>query len=129
MSTIGAGPVLAAATAPAVGTSSLALHAKAITDVPTLPAGFPAHLSHELAWAGSDFSKTSKHILVLNDVDHAEIKAALDSYKCTCFPPQPALPGFVWLTRPGSARSRWRPRGAFQLPAADSGPEARGAQP
>jgi hypothetical protein len=81
MSTIGAGPVLAAATAPAVGTSSLALHAKANTDVPTLPAGFPAHLSHELAWAGSDFSKTSKHILVLNDVDHAEIKAALDSYK------------------------------------------------
>jgi hypothetical protein len=64
-----------------VGTASLALHAKANADVPTLPAGFPAHLPDELAWTGSDFSKSSEHILLLDDVHHAEIKAALQSYK------------------------------------------------
>ena len=89
MSTIGAGPVLAAATAPIVDTTSLALPTKAKTDVPALPPGFPTHLEAGLAWTGSDFNKTSEHILVLNDTHHAEIKAALASYKCE-LPPQPS---------------------------------------
>jgi hypothetical protein len=90
MSTVATGPVLAATAAPVLGTASLALHAKASADVvkleasgnlTNLPTGFPAHLPGELAWTGSDFSKSSEHILVLDDVHHAEIKAALESYK------------------------------------------------
>ena len=77
MSTVAAGPVLAAATAP-----NLVLPAKTKTDVPALPPGFPARLNDKLAWTGSDFSKTSEHILVLNPVHHGEIRAALESYKC-----------------------------------------------
>lgn len=85
MSIASAGPVLAAATA-LVGTPNLALHGKTNADVPTLPAGFPAHLPDKLAWAGSDFSKTSDHILTLSGTHHTEIRAALESYKCGCFP-------------------------------------------
>ncbi|KAK4153400.1 hypothetical protein C8A00DRAFT_15390 [Chaetomidium leptoderma] len=81
MSTTGAGPVLAAAPAPVVGTPILASHGKVTADFPSLPTGFPTHLSAELAWAGSDFSKASDHILVLSNIHHAEIKAALESYK------------------------------------------------
>jgi hypothetical protein len=75
------GPVLAAATASAAPASGLSLHAKAKVDVPTLPAGYPAHLQHELAWSGSDFAKTSEHILILDDTYQAEVKAALECYK------------------------------------------------
>lgn len=75
------GPVLAAATASAAPISGLSLHAKVQADIQTLPAGFPAHLPHDLAWSGSDFTNTSEHILVLDDAHHAEIKAALESYK------------------------------------------------
>ncbi|EAQ93631.1 hypothetical protein CHGG_01866 [Chaetomium globosum CBS 148.51] len=81
MSIASAGPVLAAATAPVVGTPNLALHAKTNADVPTLPAGFPAHLPDKLAWTGSDFNKTSDHILNLSGTHLAEIRAALGSYK------------------------------------------------
>ncbi|KAL2198948.1 hypothetical protein P885DRAFT_58358 [Corynascus similis CBS 632.67] len=70
------------ATAPVVGTPNLALCAKTNTDAPALPAGFPSHLPHKLAWTGSDFKDSSDHILVLNDVHVAEIKSALESYKC-----------------------------------------------
>ena len=92
MSTIGAGPVLAAATAPVVDMTNLALPTKAKTDVPALPPGFPTHLEAQLAWTGSDFNKTSEHILVLNDTHHAEIKAALASYKCDRPPAKLLLP-------------------------------------
>ncbi|KAH6853402.1 hypothetical protein B0I37DRAFT_5506 [Chaetomium sp. MPI-CAGE-AT-0009] len=81
MSTVSAGPVLAAAAASVVCTPNLALHAKTNADVPTLPAGFPTHLPDKLAWTGSDFSKTPNHILNLSGTHHAEIRAALESYK------------------------------------------------
>lgn len=80
MSTITAGPVFATATVP-----NVVLPAKAKTEVPALPPNFPAHLDAELAWTGSDFDNTSEHVLVLSDTHHAEIKAALKSYKCECF--------------------------------------------
>jgi hypothetical protein len=79
MSTASAGPVLAAAAAVTV-----TLPVKAKTDVPALPPGFPTHLKADLAWTGSDFTKSSEHVLVLNDTHHAEIKAALESYKGMC---------------------------------------------
>lgn len=85
MSTLTAGPVLAAATAPLVGNPGRVLPAKTKTDVPALPPGFPARLGDKLAWAGSDFSKTSEHILVLDPVHLDEIRAALESYKCKRF--------------------------------------------
>ncbi|KAK3309553.1 uncharacterized protein B0T15DRAFT_6238 [Chaetomium strumarium] len=71
----------AATTAPIIGTASLASPAKASTEVAALPPGFPARLADELAWTGRDFAKSSDHILTLDDVHHAEIKAALESFK------------------------------------------------
>jgi hypothetical protein len=86
MSTIAHGPVLAAS---ALANPNLSLHATAKAGVPTLPAGFPARLPDELAWTGSQYSRTSDHIFVLDDVHHAELKAALESYKCKHPPPPP----------------------------------------
>lgn len=98
MSPVAAGPILAAAAAPVVSTTDLALRAKPNADVPTLPAGFPAHLSHELAWTGSDFDHSSGHILVLNDIHHSEIATALESYKCQSPPPHQHLSSLYVLT-------------------------------
>lgn len=84
MSTLGSGPILAAAVPPNVGSSSLASPAKPSADVPALPPGFPARLTAKLAWTGSDFSQTTDHILVLTDTEHAEIRAAVESYKGEC---------------------------------------------
>ncbi|KAH6634060.1 hypothetical protein B0J18DRAFT_415162 [Chaetomium sp. MPI-SDFR-AT-0129] len=81
MSPVAAGPILAATATPVVSAPDLALRAKPGADVPTLPAGFPVHLSHELAWTGSDFDHSSDHILVLNDTHHSEIATALENYK------------------------------------------------
>jgi hypothetical protein len=81
MSTITHGPVLAAV-ASILANPNLSLHATAKAGVPTLPAGFPTRLPDELAWTGSQYSKTSDHIFDLDDVHHAEIKGALESYKC-----------------------------------------------
>lgn len=82
MSTAGTGPVLAAATS-AIVALGVSLHNK--TDVPTLPAGFPAHLSHKMAWTGADFNNKSDHIFVLSETHIAEIKAALEAYKGMSF--------------------------------------------
>jgi hypothetical protein len=79
MSATGAGPVLAAAIAPIVGNPNLAHVA---TDVPALPPSFPAQLKAEMAWTGSDFSRKSDHILVLNDAEQVEVRAAVESFKC-----------------------------------------------
>lgn len=97
MSTAGDGPVLAAAIAPVAGSPGLALTAKANADFPALPPGFPAQLASEMAWTGSDFANTADYILVLDDTDHAELRAAVKSYKSTCSlaRPHPALPDVV----------------------------------
>jgi hypothetical protein len=127
MSTIAHGPILAAA-ASVLANPGLSLHATAKADVPTLPAGFPARLLDELAWTGSQYSKTSNHIFVLDDTHHAEIKAALESYKCKHSLPSrhPLLALFANFQR--SSWSRRRPRRACQLPASDARPQAQGAQ-
>jgi hypothetical protein len=84
MSAAGAGPVLAPAITPIAGVRSLALAANASADVPVLPPGFPAQLTGPMTWTGSDLVTTSDYILVLNDTWHAEIKAAVEHYKCKC---------------------------------------------
>ncbi|KAL2023445.1 hypothetical protein VTK56DRAFT_2441 [Thermocarpiscus australiensis] len=81
MSPVGTGPVLAAAITPIGGSPSLAPAANANADVPAFPPGFPAQLTSDLAWTGSDFAETTDHILVLNDTELAEIRAAVESYK------------------------------------------------
>ncbi|KAK3935993.1 hypothetical protein QBC46DRAFT_396165 [Diplogelasinospora grovesii] len=82
MSDVATGPVIAAAIAPMAGDSSLYPAANnATTDVPSLPAGFPAKLSTGLAWTGSDFSSDSDFILSLDDADLAEINAAVEFFK------------------------------------------------
>jgi hypothetical protein len=58
---------------------------RAFPDIPTLPAGFPAHLSHKMAWTGADFNNKSDHIFVLSETHIAEIKAALEAYKGMSF--------------------------------------------
>ncbi|GAB1310079.1 Taurine hydroxylase-like protein SAT17 [Madurella fahalii] len=75
------GPVLAASIPPIASSSSLSLAANAGADVPDLPPDFPAQLTAGMAWTGSDFTKTSDHILILNDVWRAEINAAVEHYK------------------------------------------------
>lgn len=122
------GPVLAAAIAPIVGSSSLALASNSGAEVPGLPPGFPTRLTGEMAWTGPDFSRTSDYILVLNDAWRAEVNAAVEYYKCkfplpttlTCWWPLP-------LTSPDSLGPGWRPRGASQLSASDPWQEAQGA--
>lgn len=73
---------VAAAIAPIAGSPSLALVAKSNADVPALPPGYPAQLKSEMAWAGSDFRDPSDYTLTLSDAWKAEIRAAVESYKC-----------------------------------------------
>lgn len=77
MLTISARPTVAPAT-----DANLVLPAAAQTDLQALPPSFPTYLDAELAWTGSDFSKTSDYVLVLDSTHHAEIKAAIEGYKC-----------------------------------------------
>ena len=93
MSAVGAGPILAAAIAPIAGKSTDLAHAvNASADVTDLPPGFPAELKSELAWTGADFDNTTEHILILTDAHKAEIKAAVEAYKC-----ESQLLALIWL--------------------------------
>ncbi|KAK3328839.1 hypothetical protein B0H66DRAFT_526239 [Apodospora peruviana] len=82
MSPLGNGPILAAPIAPIAGGSSLVLAAKANHEVPALPANFPGEFKAKLAWTGGDFPNKSDYILHLNDIELAEVKAAVEHYKC-----------------------------------------------
>lgn len=82
MSASGTGPVMAAAIAPIIDSTSRVLAAQANAEAPALPAGFPAQLRAKLAWSGSDFPDASDYTLELDDVDKLDIIAAVKHFKC-----------------------------------------------
>jgi hypothetical protein len=55
--------------------------ATASTELPSLPADFPTHISSKLAWVGSQFTDSTEYVEMLNKEDILEIEDALRHFK------------------------------------------------
>ncbi len=91
MATIATGPVLGAAVGPIAQDAGVPVLAQ--TDVCPLPAGLPAKLDGDLAWAGADFKNRSDYAYVLGQADLDEIAKAVAFFKGT--PCLPYLPTYL----------------------------------
>jgi len=80
MPAAGSGPVIAIT--PIVGVSGNGPAVQTNDDVPSLPPGFPAKLESSMAWAGADFLGGSEYTHVLCDAEKAELRAAVECFKC-----------------------------------------------
>jgi hypothetical protein len=74
------GPVVAIT--PIVGASGNGLAIQANLETPSLPPGFPSELTAEMAWSGPDFRDKSGYTITVNDAEKAELRAAVEHYKC-----------------------------------------------
>lgn len=52
-----------------------------LTEISSLPAGFPEHVSSALAWTGSQFADQSEYVYTLSQSDVGEIEMALKKFK------------------------------------------------
>lgn len=50
----------------------------------TLSQGWPAHINHPRAWAGSDFKSEEDYLIQLSEQDIADIEAGLAHFKGIC---------------------------------------------
>lgn len=80
MPVAGSGPVIAIT--PIVGVPGNGPAVQTNDDVPSLPPGFPAKLESSMAWTGADFRGDSEYTHVLSDAEKAELRAAVECFKC-----------------------------------------------